>query len=171
MIFTQKVLLSTILYFIWGFYNIINLYVTSNFQIKILPKYWNVFWHMQAGSLRCRLRWSLVLGCISGVPLGSALWNQEGRNRIGQRNTGQMTLADHMGVWSDEGFPGLSWHSTGQAVIPPPRWVVHIACSWKGWWFKLAHWALPAAGQRVLEGRSGQHVSMFPPQHVSQLQR
>ena len=105
----QKVLVSTILYFIWGFYNIINLYATSNFQIKILPKYWNVFWHMQAGSLGCRLRWSLVLGCISGVPLGSVLWNQEGRNGIRQRNTGQMTLADHMGVWSDEGSPGLSW--------------------------------------------------------------
>ena len=49
-------------------------------------------------------------GCISGVPLGSALWNQEGWNGIGQSNTGQMTLADHMGVWSDEGSPGLSWH-------------------------------------------------------------
>ena len=63
---------------------------------------------LQAGSLGCKLRWSLVLGCVSGGPLGSTLWNQEGQNGIGQRNTGQMTLADHMGVWSDEGSPGLS---------------------------------------------------------------
>ena len=41
--FTQNVLVSTILYFIWGFYNVINMYVTSDFQIKILPKYWDFF--------------------------------------------------------------------------------------------------------------------------------
>ena len=90
--------------------------VISNFQIKILPEYWNVFWYMlQAGCLGCRLGWSLVLGCVSGVPFGSTLWNQEGRNKVGQREgsswiTGQMTWADHMGVWSDDGPPGLSWH-------------------------------------------------------------
>ena len=108
--FKQRVLVSTILYFIWGFYNVINMYVTSNFQIKILPEYWNVFWYMlQAGSLGCRLGWSLVLGYVSGAPLGSTLWNQEGQNGMGQRNTSQITL-------------------------------VHIGCSWRGCWFKPAHW-------------------------------
>ena len=45
--------------------------------------------------------------CVRGA-LRLTLWNQEGRNGIGQRNTGQMALADHTGVWSDEGSPGLS---------------------------------------------------------------
>ena len=30
--------------------------------------------------------------------------------------------------------------STGQAAIPPPGWAVHIGCSWRGCWFKPAHW-------------------------------
>ena len=54
-------------------------------------------------------------GMCTGMPLGSTLWNQEGRNRVRQREgsswiTGQTTWADHMGVWSDDGSPGLSWH-------------------------------------------------------------
>ena len=36
-----------------------------------------------------------------------------------------------------QGCPDMS---TGQAAIPLPGWVVHIGCSWRGWWFKLAHW-------------------------------
>ena len=48
--------------------------VISNFQIKALPEYWNVFWHvLLAGSLGCRLQWNLVLGWVSGVPLGPTL--------------------------------------------------------------------------------------------------
>ena len=117
------------------------MYVTSNFQIKILPEYWNVFWYMlQAVSLGCRLGWSLVLGCVSGIPLGSTLLNQGGQNRMGQRNTDQMTLADHTGVWSDDGSPGLSWLVHWPGCHTSPGWAVHIGCSRRGCWFTLANW-------------------------------
>ena len=137
--------------------------VTSNFQIKALPKYWNVFWHvLQAGSLGCRLGWRLVLGCVSEVPLGSSLWNQEGRNRIEQRErssciTGQMTWADPMESWSEDSTSGLSWH------VQWPGWDLHLhgtlhrSYPQKTWWLK----AFPATGERVLEGRSGQPISIL----------
>ena len=129
MIFTQKVLVSTILYSIWGFLNVISTCVTSNFQIKVLPKYWDVFWYMlQAGSLECRLRLSLVLGCLSGLPLGSTEWNQEGRNGIGQKErsswiTGWMTLADPMGH--------LEWRWPFRVVLTHPMASLYTS-TWKG---------------------------------------
>ena len=134
----KKVLVFTILYFIWGFYTVINMYATSNFQINILPEFWNVFWYvLQADSLGCRLRWSVGM-CVRGalgvntVESGGMKWDR---------------TEEH---WPDDlSWPGLEWWglsggcpdtSTGQAVIPPPGWVVHIGCSRRGWWFKLAHW-------------------------------
>ena len=72
---------------------------------------------LQAGSLGCRLRWSLVPGCVSGLPLGSTLWNQEGGNRVGQTEgsswiTGQTTWADPLG--------GLEWRWPFRVVLTHP---------------------------------------------------
>ena len=72
---------------------------------------------LQAGSLECRLRLSLVLGCLSGLPLESTVWNQEGRNGIGQKEgsswiTGWMTLADPMGH--------LEWRWPFRVVLTHP---------------------------------------------------
>ena len=120
--------------------------VISNFQIKILPEYWNVFWYMlQSGSLACRLGWSLVLGCVSGVPLGSTLWNREGRNRVGQRE-GSSCITVRWPELTPCGS-GVMMALQGFLTRPLARTLylsldgsLDIGCPQRGWWFNVAHW-------------------------------
>ena len=93
------------------------MYVISKVQIKILPEYWIFFffWYvLQNSSLGCRLRWSLVLECLSGVPLWWTFIESEEKKQgraegKSSCNTVQMTLADPMGVWSEDSPSGFSW--------------------------------------------------------------
>ena len=122
---------------------------------------------LQAGSLGCRLGWSLVLGCVRGCPWGQH-WSQEGRNRVRQRKgsswiTGQTTWADPMGVWSDDGPSGLSWHI---------QWPGLYTSTWMDHCMQAA--PRGAGGLRLPTGsiyscwttspwrETGQHISMFP---------
>ena len=132
---------------------------------------------LQAGSLGCRLRWSLTMRCLSGVPLGSTLWNQEERNRVRQRErsswiTGQTTLANPVWVWSDDGPSGLSWHVHWPGLYAPP---------WMGQCTQVA--PRGAGGLNLPTGSSFSSWTTSPwrevktarfhvlPWHVSQLQR
>ena len=93
----------------------------------------------RVGSLECRLRWSLVLGCLSGVPLESTLWNQEGRNGIGQKErsswiTGWMTLADPMGH--------QEWRWPFRVVLTHPMAGLYSS-TWKDYCMQPGSWRLP----------------------------
>ena len=101
---------------------------------------------LQAGSLGYTLRWSLVLGCVSGVPLGSTLWNQEGRNRVRQREGSSWITGPDDLSWP---YGGLEWRWHLRVVLTHPMTrplylhldgSLHVGCPQRGWWFKVAHW-------------------------------
>ena len=100
---------------------------------------------LQAGCLGCRLGWSLVLGCVSGVPFGSTL--ESGGKKQG-RAEGRIKL-DH---WPENlSWPhgSLEWRWPSRFVLTRPlarlsylyldgSW--HPGCPQRGWWFKVTHW-------------------------------
>lgn len=100
---------------------------------------------LQVGSVEYRLTWSLTLGCVLGLHWDQHSWNQEERNRTGEReksswDAAQMTWADPMGVLDEGGPSGFPDMSSGQAFMPPPDGSLHVCGLQKGWWFKAAHW-------------------------------
>ena len=66
---------------------------------------------LQAGSLGCRLRWSLVLGCVSGLPLGSTQ---------GGKKQGRAEERIKLHHWPDD----LSWRPGGLEWRQPFRVVL-----------------------------------------------
>lgn len=84
---------------------------------------------LQNSSLGCRFKWSLVLECLSGVPLGSTVI-ESGEKKQGRAEgksswiTVQMTLADPTGSGVKIVLQGCPEKSTGQAFVLPPGWVV-----------------------------------------------
>ena len=116
------------------------MYITSNFQINILPEYWNIFWYvLQADSLGCRLGWSVGM-CIRGAL---------GVNTVASGGMKWDRAEEH---WpNDLSWPhgGLEWWGLSRVVLTRPlarlsylyldgSW--HPGCPERGWWFKLAHW-------------------------------
>ena len=120
--------------------------VISNFQIKALPEYWNVFWHvLLAGSLGCRLQWNLVLGWVSGVPLGPTLVASGGN----KQDRAEGKIKTHH--WLDDlNWPHgeLEWRWPFRVILtcPVARYLylhtdgtLQRSCPLKTWCLKTAH--------------------------------
>lgn len=140
-----------------------------------MPKCWNLFWYMlQVCSLGCRLKWSLLLECLSGVPFEPTLVESRGKKQ--DRAEGRINWNNGFSI--SKGSLEWPWPFRFVLTYPlaRPLWFpldgsVHTDCPQRGWWFKFAHW------QHFHQWDNGSLKegldSRFPcpSQHVSQLQR